>query len=160
MLKLKQQIKAELHSKDTKVYFITYCLTVLAVIIFEVVATIDFGGLLSLSSSTLDFEAIFAGMYMFFVFNWLLIVIPLSLIAYGIISYKKTKMIILPQVLLFFTFAVVYFVYVYVNHDISTKDYFGELLPPFILTMVSLVTSIITAIVQKISDNAKNRPTT
>ena len=83
--------------------------------------------------------------------GWLLLVLPSCLIAYGIISYRKTKTILLPNLMLFLTLSLIVFV-----KSIATIFWFPtiELLRPFIMTMFSLIVSAITAKVQKSNNDS------
>ena len=145
MIRLSQNLK----SKDTKVYLKTYVYTVLSYSLFLMLGFNDFGLPLSLSSSTWDFDAISTAVYIILFFGLGIFVLPSFLIAHGIISYKRTKKIIAPHILLFVTFALICSLCLYVHGIVKLGAYIRPLSVPAVMTMLSLLVSIITAIVKK-----------
>ena len=103
-----------------------------------------------LSQEHSSLQTFMSGVFFVLVFGWMFFVLPSSLIAYGIISYKTTKKIILPHFLLFIAFALITFVCLWFKGVYSLEDCVMSLGFPIAMTILSLIVSIITAIVQKV----------
>ena len=136
-----QNFKHKLHSPDTKAYLITYLMTVLNFVFFLILATIEVD---------IEFGTLAMVIYAYIILSWLILGVPSSCVAYGIISYKTTKKIILPHFLLFIAFVLVTFVCLWFKGVYSLEDCVMSLGFPIAMTILSLIVSIITAIVQKV----------
>lgn len=138
MLKLLSSFKRGLRKTGVKKYFAIYLLAICNFAFFQL--------LQFLSQTVSPRRTIIFGIIFVMAWGWLLLVLPSCLIAYGIISYRKTKTILLPNLMLFLTLSLIAFV-----KSIATIFWFPtiELLRPFIMTIFSLIVSAITAKVQK-----------
>ena len=141
MVKLKKKIKERIFSKGTIVYIIGLFMTFLPIFAVLVISNFD------LSFQRGEY-AILGPVDLLLLFD-LFILIPLSTIAYGIISYSSTKMVIIPNILLFAGCSLCSYILKYnTSHaPINLESLIAVFGNSGILTAVSLATSIITAII-------------
>lgn len=93
MLKLLSSFKRGLRKTGVKKYFAIYLLAICNFAFFQL--------LQFLSQTVSPRRTIIFGIIFVMAWGWLLLVLPSCLIAYGIISYRKTKTILLPNLMLF-----------------------------------------------------------
>lgn len=122
-------------------HIITYCITVLNLIIFLVYNSLD----LDASYDSLDFKI---GVIYFFI--ELVLIFPGTLVAYGITSYNATGKIILPNVFLFISTVLICFVFGCINYGRLPTDFLDILRLPAVMCAILLLTSVITAITKKL----------
>jgi len=145
MSNLLQLFKIKIEPQYIKKWYITYLITLVNFAVFNVLAFLDF----NLKMETLAW--IIAIIYSF---SESCLIIPCSLIFYGVISYNATKKIIIPNILLFISLGVIVLVIAYLLNQIAFLGYLALLRLLGIMIAVSLVASIITAVWVKIYKNS------
>ena len=142
MFKAVKNFKLKNMTWQMKNYLSTYLVVTVNIILFFLLALLDI--------DVVDDGFMSAGYLLYALIEYVFF-IPASLIIYGIISYKRTKKIILPNLLLFFTLFIFTFFAANIRKNSVGFQFLGDSLSvASIAVLFSLIPSIITAIDKRV----------